>query len=510
MKVYTSNRAPSEEDVRALREFLYEGNLANEAMLHRLLEEHPALVGVLDFSQFVSEPGIYKRDSSGQVILSDRRHRNRPDLIAARESPLDSLDGEPYRSTHIVELKSAGSSIVRDRFEGRLSEKAAWAVQQLKHYSRSLREIPENRELIDRLGWDVRHPMLYLIMGTDSQFKSNPGQLDEVRAVLQTEGVSLYTVDDILRRAILALRNSVHKYTVSRVAVNPRHPSKLVIPPSHTYRPGLSDLVFSQNRLEPGSIPEIRNVSVSSWRSNSSWRSKEIHSGSEMALLLGHYFDEREILDPSSWNGEILPQVQDFIREAVGNGTRPLCFSIATHSSITFALGHCLGAVGAANLGVALSQRTLFGEQIWYPDYSRINQKQYAERLWKYNERELDRAGSDLVLSLSITHNVHPGVDHHVTASGIPARLLVSAEVSPGPGNLSVEDGTHAALLAQTLASKARALSSKFRLVHIFGAGPSAFWFLFGQAMLGVGAIQLHEYMFSRGGQYEESIRIVP
>jgi CxxC-x17-CxxC domain-containing protein len=198
MRVYRADRPPTADDVRALRGFLESPNSHDEKALQHLLECHPPLVGILGFFEFVSECPIYKNDSSNEPLLADLRRRDRIDLLAATKARLELKGGVPYLCTHIIELKSARSAIAERNVGARLSDAARKAVDQLKEYRQLLTTVPENRNIPKSLGWDVRSPILYLIMGGDQEFASNPGQLEEVRSRLNDAGVRLYTVDDVL------------------------------------------------------------------------------------------------------------------------------------------------------------------------------------------------------------------------------------------------------------------------------------------------------------------------
>jgi uncharacterized protein YbaR (Trm112 family) len=191
---------PTPADIQALSEFMRSSGSADERALQSLLERHPLLIGVLGFSHFLSEFPIAKRDNLGKVP-SDRRMRDRADLITARTSSLIEPNRSPYRSTHVVELKRANERLASRTHGFRLSDAASQAIQQAEEYAYWLTTVPENRVSISRIGWDVRSPMLYVIMGREEEFRDNPGQLEEIRAMFQRRSVTLWTVDQLLREA---------------------------------------------------------------------------------------------------------------------------------------------------------------------------------------------------------------------------------------------------------------------------------------------------------------------
>ena len=197
LRVIRASAPPTVADIRELKAFLEGSSAEDEKSLQHLLECHPSLVGVLGFSEFLSEVPVFKPNAQNEPDVSDLRRRDRADLIAARTSPLVSS----YRCANIIELKGATRSIVERSVGFRLSDDTHEAVQQLHEYRSWLTTIPQNKALLKRLQWDVRWPTLTLIMGRNSEFSLNPGQLEEVRSRLIGSDVTLYTVDDVLERA---------------------------------------------------------------------------------------------------------------------------------------------------------------------------------------------------------------------------------------------------------------------------------------------------------------------
>jgi hypothetical protein len=162
-------------------------------------------VGVIGFTEFVSEYPLYKTNPENLPDVADLRRRDRADLIATATSPI--LDS--YRAANIIELKSASRRIADRPVGFRLSVDAMHAVQQLHEYRHWLTTIPQNREALSRLNWDIRWPSLSLIMGRAEEFTRNPGQLEEIRSHLLDQGVRLFTVDDILRIATEHINNRI-------------------------------------------------------------------------------------------------------------------------------------------------------------------------------------------------------------------------------------------------------------------------------------------------------------
>ncbi|WP_438034706.1 Shedu anti-phage system protein SduA domain-containing protein [Sorangium sp. So ce204] len=222
VNIFDATDPVSEDDVRELKEFLHGSLTGDEAALHRLLERHPALVGVLGFSEFASEQPLYKLNESYEIILTDARQRDRADLIAAKKSIIQPPSGGGvYKSAHIIELKSAATKISERGYGLRLSPEARHAVEQLREYKHWLTRVPENRDLFRTLGWDIRVPQQYLVMGTSAEFASNPGHFDEIKARLQEDGVWLTTVDELLGIADSHVRTRRRVPDVTGWAISP-------------------------------------------------------------------------------------------------------------------------------------------------------------------------------------------------------------------------------------------------------------------------------------------------
>lgn len=194
---YRAGIPPTAADVRELKAFLESPLAEDEKALQHLLERHPALIGVLGFSDFLSEVPIFKTNENNEPELLDLRRRDRADLIASEPLKLETA----RRYAHIVELKGATRAIRKRSVGFRLSDTANEAIDQLHEYRSWLTTIPENKALLESMGWEIRWPQLSLIMGRDHEFQDNPGQLHEVKARLRSRDVELFTIDDVLERA---------------------------------------------------------------------------------------------------------------------------------------------------------------------------------------------------------------------------------------------------------------------------------------------------------------------
>ena len=65
LRVFRAEEPPTVADVRELKAFLDSFSADDEKSLQHLLERHPSLIGVLGFSDFLSEAPIYKPTQVG-------------------------------------------------------------------------------------------------------------------------------------------------------------------------------------------------------------------------------------------------------------------------------------------------------------------------------------------------------------------------------------------------------------------------------------------------------------
>jgi hypothetical protein len=230
-------------DIQALAEFL-RGPAKPEGALHRLLEQHTGVIGALGFSQFLSEFPLIKRNEL--EVLTEKRRRDRADILAAQESELVEPLGIQLNLAHIIELKKAHEPIL-DRADGlRLSDVANQALQQLSNYHEWLTTVEDNRKALEAFGWKVFHPAKYLVMGRDKEFVGRPGLKEGLKEiVLQQHGTRILTVEDLLRLADQA--RSLQRASMQGIA-NLKS-TELGVPPLILAASGIAGLVLRFRNL---------------------------------------------------------------------------------------------------------------------------------------------------------------------------------------------------------------------------------------------------------------------
>lgn len=243
-------------------------------------------------------------------------------------------------------------------------------------------------------------------------------------------------------------------------------------------------------------------------RSFDGW-GKDMDKRTDAILDFVPLFDNRIILDPKSWNGEILPRLRDFLRSRIDE-RRPLLLDFAAHSSIAFAAGWILEA--KSGLDVRVRQRTqMEGEIEWYPKEGSVPDGP----LWRDEpDVVLSPDGPDVALALAVSQpEVAAHVEEYVRSAGLPVGRILQATIAPEPGSRSVASGAHALQLALALLSRVRQRQPHERegRVHVFAAAPNALTFYLGQLSRSFGRIVLYEHPFGAAdayGKYLPSIEL--
>ena len=259
-------------------------------------------------------------------------------------------------------------------------------------------------------------------------------------------------------------------------------------------------------------------------RSFDGW-GKDMAKRTDAVLDFVPLFDGRVILNPDSWNGEILPRLRDFLLSRIDE-RRPLLLDFAAHSSIAFAAGWILEA--KSGLDVRVRQRIqMEGELEWFPKEGSVPEGP----LWR-NEPDIilsptphptlshrtpfptGEGKKDVALALAVSQpEVAAHVKEYVQSQNLPVGRILQATIAPEPGPRSVASGAHALQLALALLSRIRQRQPHERegRVHVFAAAPNALTFYLGQVSRSFGKIVLYEHPFGAAdayGKYLPSIEL--
>jgi hypothetical protein len=201
---------------------------------------------------------------------------------------------------------------------------------------------------------------------------------------------------------------------------------------------------------------------------------------------------------------DAFPRLQAFLMTAASE-RGPIEMSLASHASIAFAAGYCLGA--KSGLDITIRQRGRAGARLWRGESISLPE----EPLWQEEGETSGSPGTaDVALAVSVTRDVLPDVKAYQKTSGLKVRRILMASLLSGPGYEGVRDGAHALQLAQSLSWKiqSRTLKEREGVLHLFASAPNGLLFFLGQLCRGLGRIQLYEHNLDSptAGAYRPSI----
>jgi hypothetical protein len=171
------------------------------------------------------------------------------------------------------------------------------------------------------------------------------------------------------------------------------------------------------------------------------------------------------------------------------------------HGSLALAAGYEL----SNNSGALAYPVQKPGHELWKPT------GKYNGDLWKRIDPQPDRAGKDVVVTLSVTHDVRADVNSYVSTSKLEVGRRIDLQPAAGFGPQSIVGADHAAALAGALVEELRkARIERASIVHLFAAAPNGLMFFIGQQREALARIQIYEFDFSfeRDGSYAASISI--
>ena len=211
-------------------------------------------------------------------------------------------------------------------------------------------------------------------------------------------------------------------------------------------------------------------------------------------------FDGRFLRPEVDWQANISPELSAFISK-YARGHASIRIRIDAHASIAVAVGRLLDVKSGFQL--SMEQRTSgAGVQYWSAEGDSSGPMLSADKT--------GNLGGELVVALSITHNVIPAVTKHCDNTFNNNYLLFDARLEDGPSGIGIKSGGHAWRIAEELSAQLRAVrDNNSRRIHLFAAAPNALMFFLGQ-QLGLGEITVYEWDFEgrRGGGYQPGLTL--
>ena len=190
---------------------------------------------------------------------------------------------------------------------------------------------------------------------------------------------------------------------------------------------------------------------------------------SDNVLDLSTFFEEnkRELRPLYDWNRDLLPCIEDFFSSKIDT---KLAYKIylETHSSISFAAGRqCNTKSGINSFPI---QKTFSGEtQLWTTDNSDNNEYQD----WLFTDTRISHEYNETALIINLSRKIDEDVLSYISEQNIPVGRVISCNFeNKKPNNFSVQNGTHANMLANNILN-ALAMRNTFErrsTLHIFAA----------------------------------------
>jgi hypothetical protein len=224
-------------------------------------------------------------------------------------------------------------------------------------------------------------------------------------------------------------------------------------------------------------------------------------------LCLLHMFSGRFLHEEESWEN-VRTLLQEFAKKSL-DLRKPLLIRLDTHLSAAFCFGYYLDLKSGVNK--AIVQKTLAGRIIWKPEPS--NSEETNADNWTWENKILFPNQEDIVVAISVTHDIYLGVETFVKNNLAESGVLLHAAIKPQPGFTAVKNANHIIAAVSELIAKIKDLhvqQGRKGKIHFFMAAPNAFAFFLGQQSKSLGKIILYEYDFEnvRTGSYHTGISL--
>jgi len=227
-----------------------------------------------------------------------------------------------------------------------------------------------------------------------------------------------------------------------------------------------------------------------------------------MCLSLLDKFDGRNLKNGYDWNNDIYPKLREFL---ISNTNNEHAYKVIldAHASIAFAVGHILDSKSGINV-FPIQKTAMNGTELW--DVKLSSKKSYSN--WSISHEKFRENQFDTALILNVTRPIYNDVIEYIKENNLSiGRIINCTPNEVGATNFSIENGNHAATLANSIYSAITQRSSVERraTLHIFAAAPNAFMFFLGQISRGFGKCILYEYDFEQRDScsYSKSISFI-
>lgn len=232
---------------------------------------------------------------------------------------------------------------------------------------------------------------------------------------------------------------------------------------------------------------------------------ENLEEDTESCLSFINKFDGRKIKGEYDWNKDIYRNLEEFLLTNTSNKHAYQIF-LDTHASIAFAVGRILDSKSGINV-FPIQKSSTNGTVLW--DVKLSSKRNYTN--WDISHEKFNENQYDSALVLNVTRNIYDDVVKFIKENNLSIGRIINCTPSDvGATNFSIEDGTHATALANSVynAIGRRSTVERRATLHIFAAAPNAFMFFLGQNSVGFGKCILYEYDFEQRNSctYSQSI----
>lgn len=229
----------------------------------------------------------------------------------------------------------------------------------------------------------------------------------------------------------------------------------------------------------------------------------------ENCLSLIEKFDGRFIKDGYDWNKDIYKNLEKFLLTNISEGKNYQIF-LDVHLSIAFAVGRIINSQLRGSDIFPIQKSPISGTALW--EVNPLSKKEYVH--WNISYETLNENQNDSALVLNVTLDIYDEVIRFIQTNHLPIGRIINCTLDKiGATNHSIEDGTHAMKLANSVynAVVKRSTMERRATLHIFACVPIAFMYFLGQNSIGFGKCVLYEYDLGQknSGTYSQSISFV-
>ncbi len=204
--------------------------------------------------------------------------------------------------------------------------------------------------------------------------------------------------------------------------------------------------------------------------------------------LTEHFTGDRYIRNPEHWES-VRQEVEAFLEQAVeANDANQIV--LECHLTLAYLAGRCLPSISGASI-IPVQKLPHGGPEPWRPVHP------LSDDLpgWTVDEKANEDAPRDVVVALSVTHEILRDVNHYCDEAELSPRTLLHLVPGNGAGPSSVINASHAYALAIEATRLIREAKRHGDRVHVFVAAPNALMFFLGQTMTDLAdPIQLYEH----------------